>query len=387
MKIVLWDWICFLFGRRRAIERLAATPGCWRFGLVLVLCAGIAREYDQVFLLHAPVMFLVPLIASLILAGIYFLLLLICRLQEPKSAFPAFIGLFWLTAPLAWFYALPFERLCDPVTAVWANTITLCIVAAWRVLLFARVLAVLNGQRMLPYLAWTFFGGSIAILVSSFFLQLSLVPMMGGLQALTPAEETIQSIADFAFSAAIVAFFLSIPLLVIGFKLRRPVQQWPAAEQAGPFPKLAALSLLVFWSILLAMGQADFWRLQHCRGLIAVQRYDAALAYVNDLQPMDFPPATGPFQHSMDVTLDLIDATDDTLEPWIRRALADRVEWLWLRYPDKWLSEEEVNRLGRLPETQRWLEAQASEIAGRRAKYQVLEIPAPSSNTEQLPDR
>ena len=54
-----------------------------------------------------------------------------------------------MTAPLAWLYAIPYERFLSPVGATRANLWTLGLVAAWRVLLIIRVLVVLLSYRRL----------------------------------------------------------------------------------------------------------------------------------------------------------------------------------------------------------------------------------------------
>jgi hypothetical protein len=52
-----------------------------------------------------------------------------------------------MTAPLAWLYALPFERFLTPLDATRANLGVLAVVAVWRVLLMSRATAVLTGYR------------------------------------------------------------------------------------------------------------------------------------------------------------------------------------------------------------------------------------------------
>ena len=54
----------------------------------------------------------------------------------------SFLGLFWMTAPLAWAYAVPYERLLSPWQATAFNLATLALVALWRVVLMVRVVKV-----------------------------------------------------------------------------------------------------------------------------------------------------------------------------------------------------------------------------------------------------
>jgi hypothetical protein len=55
----------YLISNRTAILALASHSRAWMVGLVFVLSAGFAREYDGEDLLHEPWHLLLPLAASL----------------------------------------------------------------------------------------------------------------------------------------------------------------------------------------------------------------------------------------------------------------------------------------------------------------------------------
>ena len=106
--------LLYLIGSRRAILDLAADRhGLW-VGLLFVLSAGFAREYDGQDLLREPWHLLIPLGASL--AASFALFLVACgpvffqgEGRPPFfSAYRSFLTLFWMTAPLAWLYAVPY---------------------------------------------------------------------------------------------------------------------------------------------------------------------------------------------------------------------------------------------------------------------------------------
>ena len=88
-------------------------------GVVLVISAGLAREYDGEDLIHEPWHALRPLGASLASGTTLFLVAHVAALVKsgkgegaPPSFFRAwrtFLGLFWFTAPMAWLYAVPYE--------------------------------------------------------------------------------------------------------------------------------------------------------------------------------------------------------------------------------------------------------------------------------------
>jgi hypothetical protein len=123
-----------------------------------VLSGGLARNYDGAYLreewtvlLHGPI---VSTMNALILYSLAFAAMRADRGVRPPflSGALAFLGLFWMTAPMAWLYAIPYERFLSPVQAVEANLWTLAFVSLWRVLLMSRVLAVLYRAAFIPLL-------------------------------------------------------------------------------------------------------------------------------------------------------------------------------------------------------------------------------------------
>ena len=56
------------------------------------------------------------------------------------------MGLFWMTAPIAWLYAIPVERFFGSYSAAVANITLLGVVSLWRVLLMSRVIQVVTGR-------------------------------------------------------------------------------------------------------------------------------------------------------------------------------------------------------------------------------------------------
>src|SRR5574341_2207164 len=126
--------LLYLIGSRKAIETIASSRSAVGLGLLFVLSAGFAREYDGADLLHEPWRVFIPFLASLVTSVIlYSLLWATARVKEPAGlsfpeGFPSFLGLFWLTAPLAWLYAVPFERFLGPVEAMEANLACLGVV-------------------------------------------------------------------------------------------------------------------------------------------------------------------------------------------------------------------------------------------------------------------
>src|SRR5262249_39609344 len=93
------------------------------------------------------------------------------------------LGAFWMTAPLAWLYAVPYERFLSPHAAVDANLYTLGVVALWRLVLMVRIVEVCSGLRWSGAIFCVlFFSGVLATvaMVAYLALEMSVIPMMGG---------------------------------------------------------------------------------------------------------------------------------------------------------------------------------------------------------------
>ncbi len=133
----------FLLFRADAIRTVAADRRFLGVGMLLVISAALAREYDGEDLLHEPWYLLIPIAVSTLMGTC-----LACGLwiMMPRAARRAYgFGTFWrriqtcywMTAPLAWLYAIPYERFLSELGSVEANLWTLTVVGVWRVALDA----------------------------------------------------------------------------------------------------------------------------------------------------------------------------------------------------------------------------------------------------------
>src|SRR5260370_5135520 len=113
--------LLFLIGQRQAILDLAADRRSLWIGCVFVLSAGFAREYDGKDLLHEPWHLALPYAASLVSSFLLFAVLFEAAREHHWQgpgfwrSYRSFLSLFWMTAPLAWIYAIPFERFMTPL--------------------------------------------------------------------------------------------------------------------------------------------------------------------------------------------------------------------------------------------------------------------------------
>lgn len=187
----------FLFGNREAILTIAGARRAIWVGLLFVMAAGLAREYDGEDLLHEPWHLLIPLGASLGSCAVLFLLVQIVVASGAKRSllvqFREFLTLYWMTAPLALLYGIPFERFLLPGPATEMNLYLLGLVALWRVVLITRVLTVLYGMRWWGAFPLVMLFADTVLLVVLYFTPLPILSIMGGIR-LSESERVLQGI-------------------------------------------------------------------------------------------------------------------------------------------------------------------------------------------------
>lgn len=378
----------FLLGDRRAILAVAATRGAWLVGLLLVLSAGLAREYDHEDLLHEPWHALLPLGASLATATLLYGLIRLVSWRRsgtgwPGRGGPAFLGLYWATAPLAWLYAIPVERFLPVESAVAANLGLLGLVSAWRVLLMARVVAVV--WRCHPWAAFLivgFFAWGVAMAVL-FLTPLPILSIMGGIE-LAPAEALL---ASTTFLAALALLF-STPLWLAGavailLERRRPGGPWTpdpafASNALGVERRLwgFAVGAVVVGLAVLPLTQGEQIRRHAAEQALRRRNVAGAIRLMAAHARDDFPPhwdppprpSLGERSPRLTDVFEAIAAVDPP--PWVREvflAKAENTERLaWNGGALGLLEDDELARyvavLERLPEGKRLAEVYAVSI-------------------------
>jgi len=178
----------FFCGDWRAILIIANSPAALLLGFLFVISAGFAREYDGEYLLAEPWHIFIPLGASLATSFIlYSMLYGVGYLSGLKAApflsgYRRFLILFWMTAPLAWLYAIPWERFCSAGDAMRFNLYLLALVAVYRVLLITRVASVFYRARFFSvFVVVMVFADAIALAAISVIPQ-PVISMMGGIR-------------------------------------------------------------------------------------------------------------------------------------------------------------------------------------------------------------
>jgi hypothetical protein len=143
----------FLLGSRPAILAFASHRDTFWLGLVLVISAGFVREYHRVDWQQNPWLIALPLITTVSLSLVLFpLVVIVARMRGAADGhywerFRVFLGLFWMTAPLAWIFIVPLERLMSVDDAAIIKLWFLGMVSLWRIFLVTRILSTLFVPR------------------------------------------------------------------------------------------------------------------------------------------------------------------------------------------------------------------------------------------------
>ena len=295
--------IRFLMGRRSAILDVAASPHALALGGVLVLSAGFAREYDGEDLLHEPWHLLIPHGASLLTAFLLYMLVRLTGIGKTHQlptffrGFPMFLRLYWMTAPLAWLYAIPFERWMSPGDATLWNLRLLGIVSVWRVVLMIRVISVVYGAAPLwRVISTVLLFGDAVMLIAIRFVPVPVLNLMGGVR-MTESEQLLQTTT---FLLQIVGFPLLFILLIMTLvptaKPWAPINFSQPSRVHGTTWLLAAISILI-WRFILPVTQPEQQRRRVAEQLIMAQDFPAAFMFMSKHDQADFPPHWSPPPH------------------------------------------------------------------------------------------
>ena len=338
----------YLIGDRAAIQEIAGSRRALWVGLVFVVSAGLAREYDGEDLLHEPWYALIPLAASLVSSFILFLLCFAkVMASDPArppffSAYRSFLTLFWMTAPLAWLYAIPYERFLSPYDAMRANLLSLGLVAAWRVALMCRVVTALMG-----YSAWAaillvlLFGDGVALLAIG-LIPKPMVGFMGGIRH-TDTEKLILNTTCCVTQLG----FCSLPFLIYGLvgviSKSKPVWQLPAsAYREGSRRKYGLVILAVFsvgiWAVILPITQPEQLNRRRAEDDLRNGRIEEALAEMSAHSPADYPPQWEPpprigYGERSPLIFDVMEVVvEKPPAPWVREIYVEKLDQFLYSY-------------------------------------------------------
>jgi hypothetical protein len=348
----------YLIGDRQAILELAASRWALPVGALFVLSAGLAREYDGEDLLHEPWHLLIPFGASLLSSLILFGFACVRGAWRSEKwpgffrAYQSFLGLFWLTAPLAWLYAIPYERFLDPRGAAQANLATLGLVAAWRVALMTRVLVVVLNYTFLEASTLVMTFAQVVVLLALYFLPFPLLQFMGGVR-LSDADSVVRDAALVVLTVSLFALPVLLVCLLVAVVCGRPNWQVSAPAPARPNRPLwlVAFASVAVWVLVLPFTQPEQqlrWRVEQD---FRAGRFGPMLAEMSAHAPEDFPPHWQPLpRYWKDGYEKILDVCEEMVQrppaPWVRQVYLNKLREL-MRLWGVWHAVD-VGRVGAL---------------------------------------
>lgn len=382
--------IRYLLGDRKAIETIAGTRHALWIGFLFVLSAGFARECDGEDLVHEPWYLAIPVVASVASSFVLFTLAYGIAWKKGAAmpaffqAYWAFLGLFWMTAPLAWLYAIPYEHFLSPAEAMRANLATLGVVALWRVMVMIRVLAVFFGYTMgeALFLVMTF--AVILALALISFLPVPLIDVMGGIR-LSERDQILRNTAAAItqLSCCSLPFWLGGILYVLDHTTKltpRELRSHPV--RVGSLAWLAVASLAV-WPFVLPYTQPAQMRRYEIEKLFRESRVAEALEEMSRHRPGDYPPGWEPPPRQFH----LFNRDDNLIVVLEELARADHADWVRDAYLDRmprmlrhgyFLQEEQFQQIGaalkRIPGGWRVVERMEAEDGEGFASKHLREV-------------
>ncbi len=362
----LRDAALLLVGNRRAILALWRDRWALVVGALLVLSASLARNYDGHDLVREWTVFTHGFAASIVNAFLMYGMMyaVAMRKETPErgrfwSGYLSFLGVFWMTAPMAWLYGIPWEYMLAPEAAVTANMWTLALVSVWRVALTIRVLAIAFDTPVWKPAPVILFVSSAIAATALLLSPRPVIDFMGGLRHPPEFEALTQ-----AHFAAMVYSVLLLPvtllILLITFRWIRAGQSAMdrALRKPAPVPVFAVCAAAIAgWIGAAVWAQPPVQRKLDVERAVAERRYGDAAAVLLSYDESQFPPVWDlpPRRDSMDprgVRVSVF-ATIDAVE-----ARGPVPEWIAYRYGRKLLytvdSEvQDTGELWREPESYR----------------------------------
>ncbi len=296
----------YLIGNRSAILEVAGSRMALTIGILFTISAGFAREYDGEDLLHEPWYVLIPLAASLVMGSALFALIhraVSLRRKDvegtPPSqakAFRSFIGLFLMTAPLAWLYAVPYEEFLSPFEAMRWNLCTLAVVAVWRVILISRVISVVYGMRLVHAFFLVMLFADVLTFLVVVLMPKPIVAIMGGIR-----YSEVDRLVLYVTHNLMVWSVLTVLVWLIGsviclnlIKKAWPDQQSQQATHKHHSLFVFALVSIVAWTPALWISQPDQWRKREADELLRKGEVAKAFQLMSMHEPDQYPASWNP---------------------------------------------------------------------------------------------
>ncbi|MBI3723615.1 hypothetical protein HY251_06635, partial [bacterium] len=283
--------------------------------------------------------FLLPLAASLVpsflLAGLAWFGMLRRAEHAPRFRhfYPELLGVFWMTAPLAWFYAIPWERIVrSPIDAAACNLWTLGLVALWRVLLAMRFVRVLSGARgagphvFVILVSTALLGSALAFLPPN----VNILARMSGIR-LSPKEEVLVFPSFIVILWTLFTGWFWLVSAVTVLIRREPRWQPPSAPTTPPRIGrghwILAGSALAFFVALLPVTQPEQMRRRAVEALADKGQIEDAVGELARHGAGDYPPFwEAPAHEGIALVRAAEAATQLGVPEWLRRTYVERLQ-------------------------------------------------------------
>ena len=318
-------------------------------------------------MLHEPWYLFIPFGAALLSSSLLFGI----AWGHPAAAGPgkrlgflqtyrSFLGLFCMTAPLAWLYAIPYERFLTPVEAVQANLWTLGLVAVWRVALMIRVLIVLLHYHFGDaFLVVITFACGVILLVFG-FLPFPIIEVMGGVrmsEADMILKHTTQTVFLIVCLVGPSCFLITLATLPIFRDRTAQYHLPPVSINRVSLPLwVLALGAVGIWGFVLPFTQPEQQLRWGVEQEFREERYGSMLTVMSSHSLEEFPPHwQPPPRWPRDGQDKLVDIWEEIAErppaEWVRRMYLNKLRDL-LHWHHIWRLDTERIRLllARLPE-------------------------------------
>lgn len=292
--------LLFLLGDGSAIRAICGTTDALAVGALLVLSAGMARAWHRKNLRSEPWHLLLPFAASIGSTFVFVLGLCVWHGQSLAAfveVFPPILRAFWMTAPLAWLYGLPFDAVCSRLQATKARMWTLLIVAMWRVLLMVRVVSVVcsvSGGLSFLYVS----SYSVIVAVVAMWSTLpnkpdtvpQVVSLMGGVSG-SPLPDELNLVRNVATVSGVLFFGGACILLPILFWSWSPLPLHMLVTSRDVQPSLwnFTLGVCIFFAALVIWYQRRFRSENEISEAIRQEQFANAIKRLNQLTPNRLP--------------------------------------------------------------------------------------------------
>lgn len=342
----------YQFGDAESIRQIAVSRASFWIGAALALITAIPRNYDQFHISEQTWKWILGPLGFSLISGSWIYLVAYrdasvwgikqagLKRTGPLNDWMSFMGLFWMTAPIAWIYALPVERAFDSIAAAKANLTLLGVVSVWRVWLMTRAIRVACNMDARKVFCCVYCAVSAEVFMVAFFggaFAKSLMAGMGGMR--NSPEETI--LLDGIGAAMFVSFWTFPIAFVAMLAWGRKGPATPLPERiAGKFPAAPISIAAAAWVAVAIAPQLQAARNARLDALVENGEFAKAVAFMSEHQPGDFAPARQLPPRAYERTVyqqlpAMLQATDSATAPWIQDHLTAQLD-VMLSHARRW---------------------------------------------------